>query len=123
MSSLLICRLLTVSIVRRADIYVNAVTSILIKLPQVSSSHILASTWKLSEPLCHREGQGKGKKKSTLVASQNHTSAWHLEPIHRFGQNLAWITLLDPRNKPANEFLMLLKIQDSCQLGPNVYQI
>ena len=51
--------------------------------------------------------------KSTKFDSTNHISARHLDPVHAiWTKGGIGMDILDPKNKPVQEFLILRKIQD-----------
>ena len=43
---------------------------------------------------------------------KNHILAWHLDPVHLIWTKFGMDILLDPRNKPVEEFLIYHEIQD-----------
>ena len=68
-------------------------------------SSFLAPTGELAlrTALSQRAGGGK-----------NHIFAWYLDPAHLIWTKVCMDILLDPRNKPAKEFFIFLKIQCFC---------
>jgi len=56
---------------------------------------------------------------------KNHILAWHLDPVLLIWIKFGMDILVDPRNKPMEEFFIFLKIQDGrlrskVQNGPNL---
>ena len=72
----------------------------------------LALTGELYELLCHRKEEESEMKGSTL---QNECFCNNLDPVHRIQTKFGMDILLDPRNNPAEEFFIFLKIQDGCR--------
>ena len=53
----------------------------------------------------------KGPKTASFDPT-NHVTAPHFDPVHRIQTKFGMDILLDPRNKPAEEFFIFIKIQD-----------
>ena len=93
-----------------------------IEWPLYGNWPFLAPTGELIELLCHRGLRGEGlavEGKITFFAI-----TWirvihfeclcnNLDPVHRIQTQFGIDILIDPRNKPAEEFFFFLKIQDS----------
>ena len=43
---------------------------------------------------------------------KNHILAWQLDPVHPIWTKIGMDMVFDPKNKPTEEFLIFLKIQD-----------
>ena len=68
---------------------------------------LLAPTGELYELLCHRK-EGREKNRTP----QNDCFWNNSDPVHLIWTTFGMDILIDPRNKPAEEFVIFLKIQD-----------
>ena len=72
----------------------------------------LAPTGELYELLCHRREKERERKSKRERTQQNECFCNNLDPAHLIWTKFGMDIQLDPRNKPAEEFFIFLKIQD-----------
>ena len=92
------------------------ITYIFTQLSFSLKCRFLAPIRRLYELLCHRKGRGKGREKGRERAQQNECFCNNLDPAHLIWTKFGMDILLDPRNKPAEEIFIFLKIHDAFQV-------
>ena len=71
-----------------------------------------SSHWKVGSSMNCFFTEGWGGGWGCCCWGKIHIFAWHLAPVHRIQTKFGMDILLDPRNKPAEQFFIYWKIQD-----------